>query len=89
MSIVVANSPNTDPTNIDAALRHLTADELELYSLGMVKDNGQLARLEEHLLVCEYCVDRATQMDDWVTAMKSALRAEPQGMEDGGPEEPS
>jgi hypothetical protein len=56
---------------------HVTPEALEHYSLGTIKNQRQLAALEEHLLACEYGVDRVVQTDDWVREMKAALRSEP------------
>jgi hypothetical protein len=39
--------------------RHIDDHDLERYYLGMVKDESELATLEEHLLWCCACVDRA------------------------------
>ncbi len=35
-------------------------DLLDRYALGQVTDEGQLARIEEHLLVCEKCSQAET-----------------------------
>lgn len=38
---------------------HLTGDELDRYYLGTVKREAGLAPLEEHLISCPECADRA------------------------------
>jgi hypothetical protein len=38
---------------------HIEDYDFERYQLGMVKDEAELAALEEHLLWCGACVDRA------------------------------
>ena len=38
---------------------HIDDHDLERYHLGMVKDEAELAALEEHLLWCSAWVDRA------------------------------
>jgi hypothetical protein len=45
-----------------AANRHATDDVLERYSMGCVA-GPELAGLEEHLLVCDYCQDRLARED--------------------------
>ena len=42
--------------------------------MGAVKDEGELAALEEHLLVCGWCIDRAENTEGYLEAMRTALR---------------
>ena len=42
--------------------------------MGIIKDEGELAVLEEHLLVCGWCIERAEKADRYVEAMRTALR---------------
>jgi hypothetical protein len=42
-------------------VEHISNDDLERYLLGMVKDEAKLAQLEEHLLVCAACIERADE----------------------------
>ena len=42
--------------------------------MGAVEDEGELAALEEHLLMCDECIDRAERTDRYVEAMRAALR---------------
>jgi hypothetical protein len=41
------------------AWQHIFTEDLERYYLGMVTDESELALLEQHLLACPSCVDRA------------------------------
>jgi len=54
-------------------VEHISEDLLELYSLGRLEE-PQLAPVEEHLLVCHECLDRVQRIDEFVAAMKAALR---------------
>ena len=54
-------------------MEHISEDLLELYSLGRLEE-PQLAPVEEHLLVCHECLDRVQRIDEFVAAMKAALR---------------
>ena len=37
------------------AAMHPDEEQLDDYALGRIADDGQLAALEEHLLICEQC----------------------------------
>lgn len=68
--------PDTDqsvPQMIDGS--HLTEDALEVYSLGRLSSEEDLATLEEHLLVCAYCQTRLEKVDQFVQAAASGARA--------------
>lgn len=52
---------------------HITDHDLERYHLGMVVDEAELAALEEHLLACPACVERAEAIADYVDAMRRAI----------------
>ena len=52
---------------------HITDHDLERYYLGMVEEEGELARLEEHLVACPECVARAEHTELYVDALRSAL----------------
>jgi hypothetical protein len=52
--------------------RHICDHDLERYHLGMVKDEAELAALEEHLLWCCACVDRAEAAAQYVDAVRAA-----------------
>lgn len=51
---------------------HLSQHELERYHLGMVKDEAELAPLEEHILSCAHCARRAEEIADYVDAIRAA-----------------
>jgi anti-sigma factor RsiW len=48
-------------------------DLLEKYALGRLDEPGA-APIEEHLLICERCQDRLKELDDFVTALRAAVR---------------
>ncbi|MGD0578728.1 MAG: hypothetical protein ABSC08_07350 [Bryobacteraceae bacterium] len=52
---------------------HISGHDLERYCLGMVKDEAELAPLEEHLSVCPACGERAESTRDYVDAIRAAL----------------
>jgi len=54
-------------------LSHITDHDFERYYLGMIKDQQELAILEEHLLGCNQCVERAEESDRYVDAIRRAL----------------
>jgi anti-sigma factor RsiW len=51
---------------------HISDHDLERYYLGMVSEEEELAALEEHLLWCVRCVERAKEAQDYVDAMRVA-----------------
>jgi anti-sigma factor ChrR (cupin superfamily) len=53
---------------------HPSDEELELYSLGTLRE-AAVPMLEQHLLVCAECQDRSIQMDAHVQAMQAECRA--------------
>jgi anti-sigma factor RsiW len=54
-------------------VNHISDHDLERYYLGMVKDEAELAFLEEHLLVCPACVEHAESMQEYVDILRAAL----------------
>jgi hypothetical protein len=52
--------------------QHISDHDLERYYLGMVEDETELAALEEHILACGSCAERADQAQDYVDAMRVA-----------------
>lgn len=52
---------------------HISDHDLERYYLGMVADEEELAPLEEHLLWCPSCVERADEAQDYVDVIRSVL----------------
>jgi hypothetical protein len=58
---------------------HMDEDQAERYALGDIT-GGELARWDEHLLICEACRVRVQAADEWVHAVQAAasrLRREP------------
>ena len=53
---------------------HIGDDALELYALGRLTDEGQLAVVEKHLLVCEACRERLRAENEFVRLLRAALR---------------
>ena len=58
---------------IENRLGHASDLDLERYYLGMIQDGPELAALEEHLLICEECVDRAEETQDYVDAIQAGI----------------
>jgi len=54
-------------------MEHLSDHDLERYHLGMVKDEAELAPLEEHLLACAGCAERAEEAADYVDTVRQAI----------------
>ena len=50
---------------------HISDHDLERYDLGMVKDAAELAPLEEHLLWCGRCIDRAEATAQYVDTFRA------------------
>jgi hypothetical protein len=46
---------------VQMAWQHISDEDLERYHLGMVTDESELAPLEEHLLACSSCAERAEE----------------------------
>jgi anti-sigma factor RsiW len=59
--------------SLDMNTEHISDHDLERYYLGMITDDDELERLEEHLLCCPPCVERAEETQDYVDAMRVAL----------------
>jgi len=53
---------------------HLSALDLECHHLGMVPE-PELAAMEEHLLSCSSCVNRAAIAQQFADAMRAAIIA--------------
>ena len=53
---------------------HISDDDLERYAMGAVKDEGELAALEVHLLPCGWCIERAENTEGHIETMRVALR---------------
>jgi hypothetical protein len=53
---------------------YISDDNLERYALGAVKDEGELADMEEHFLIQGQCVDRAENTEGSGETMPAARR---------------
>ena len=51
---------------------HISDHDLERYYLGMVKEEAELAPLEEHLLWCGGCIDRGEATAQYVDTVRAA-----------------
>jgi hypothetical protein len=56
------------PLEID---RHMDEEEVERYSLGGISEPDS-SRLDEHLLICEFCQSRVAESDRYVSTMQFA-----------------
>jgi hypothetical protein len=52
---------------------HISDHDLERFILGTITDEAELAPLEEHLLVCAECIDRAEETREYIGTMKAAV----------------
>ena len=52
---------------------HLSDDELERYHLGAITEEPELAPLEEHLLACGSCAERAECCAGYVDFLRRSL----------------
>ena len=57
----------------DELEKHITDHDLERYHLGMVTDETELAGLEEHVMACPACAERAEETADYVDVMRKAI----------------
>ena len=56
-----------------SGMEHVTDHDLERYHLGMVTDESELARLEEHILSCGDCAERAEELADYVDLIRAGI----------------
>lgn len=56
-------------------MEHISDHDLERYHLGMVNDEAELAPLEEHLLCCSECQERAGATAAYVDSLRAAIIA--------------
>jgi hypothetical protein len=52
---------------------HASDYDLERYYLGMIVDEKDLVVLEEHLLICPECIERAEASDAYVDQVRAAI----------------
>jgi hypothetical protein len=52
---------------------HISDHDLERYYLGTIGDEKDLGVLEEHLLICPECVERADESDAYVDRIRAAI----------------
>lgn len=53
---------------------HVTDDDLESWAMGEYARNAATAALEEHLLACGSCMERAESMREYVWGLQGALQ---------------
>ena len=51
----------------------ISEQDLERYHLGMIPEGPELGALEEHLLWCHDCIDRAEEVQIYVDAIRAGL----------------
>jgi len=66
--------PQSSCTPIAANAMHPSEDDLERYAMGVLRDQYELASLEEHLLACPTCVARTEALEDYVWKIRPSLR---------------
>jgi hypothetical protein len=54
---------------------HISDYNLERHHLGMVVDQAELIPLEEHLLLCPVCVERAKEAAAYIDTLRAAIAA--------------
>ena len=54
-------------------MEHISDHDLERYQLGMVVYEAEPAALEEHLLGCPGCIERAEETGAYVNTLRAAL----------------
>jgi hypothetical protein len=52
---------------------HISDDDLERYHLGMISEDAELAKIEEQILACAGCAERAEQAADYVDLMRRTI----------------
>ena len=51
---------------------HISDYDLERYYLGMIRQEVELAPLEEHILGCPLCAERVEEAQDYVDVMRNS-----------------
>ena len=52
---------------------HITDHDLERYHLGMIVEETELAPLEEHLLACSACAERAEATANYIDLIRQGM----------------
>jgi hypothetical protein len=52
---------------------HVSDDDLECLYLGMILQEQDLAAMEEHLLVCPECIERAQASQVYIDGLRAAF----------------
>jgi len=60
-------------SRLDLNAEHLSDHDLERYYLGTVTEEEELAPLEEHILSCAWCAERADEAQHYVDRMRAAM----------------
>jgi hypothetical protein len=60
-------------------MNHPDGHLLDRYSLGQITDEGQLSRIEEHLLICDQCQAAVLAIDDLRRTLAEAERRKSAG----------
>ena len=55
-----------------SSMEHISDHDLERYHLGMIRNETELALIEEHLLVCTACIEAAENAADDVDIIRAA-----------------
>jgi hypothetical protein len=59
---------------VAVAVPHISEHQLKRYYLGHVSDETELASLEEHVLCCHECLDRAERTERAVSTSPSRMQ---------------
>jgi hypothetical protein len=54
-------------------MKHISDHDLERFHLGMVKDEGEVAVIEEHLLWCSRCIGATEDAAEYVDTIRAAV----------------
>ena len=54
-------------------MEHLSDHDLERYHLGVIRQEAELAPVEEHLLACSGCATRAAEAVEYVDAVRAGI----------------
>lgn len=61
------------PDRAGQPVPHISDDDLERYYLGLITEEEELAPIEEHLLWCEFCLDRMEVKEAFIDRLRIAL----------------